>query len=402
MMKIKLISVRCIVLFAGLILFAGCGGKDDGGVEASLAMLQAETVNCNATTNKIITQGNKNIEFVAEIVTPTGVEPWCSFDINNMTISTAKGQVGQPLYLYMLQNTEKADRTVQIVVTYADQYTVTLTLTQTEFSLTADYDRAWAEQPEYRPNANYIYKTYFTTLSKGQYVRNYSICYDTSKRVAHWVAYPMHITYTTPNVGRSDAWAYDPNTQQPTIPDNYQQYIVDTYGTGYARGHQCASADRYSTVATNEMTFYATNMMPQNGTFNGGIWGKLEGNIRSNMTSMRKDTLYVVTGTYFGNSTTMTDRRGNRIAVPSNCWKVLLRTKSGNTGKAIEQCTADELMGIGFWFANSSSNPSSLSSCAMSIAEIEAKTGFEFFRNLPDDAEAAVKSQNNFAAWNMN
>ena len=205
--------------------------------------------------------------------------------------------------------------------------------------------------------------------------------------------------YTTPSVGRTNAWSYDPNVQPPAIPESAQQYVEQGYGTGLARGHQCPSADRYSTVPTNEQTFYATNMMPQNGDFNSGIWGTLESKVRENMV---RDTLYVVTGTFFGDGRTTTDRRGNRIGLPSNCWKVLLRTRRGNTGKPVAECSADELIGIGFWFANDRSNPSSLRQCARSIAQIEELTGFTFFRNLAPEAAEAVKAQNDPADWKFN
>lgn len=403
MFKMKQIGLLLVTMSAMLVLFAGCDDKNDGDHRESLAQLAAETVNSYTTTNKITTQGPSGLTFVAEIISQSGNEEWCSFDLNAQ-LSATSGNVGDPIYLYLRKNTSEEDRSAGIAVTFSNGYNASMTLTQLALSSEPskpDYDRAWAEQPLYRADDNYIYKTYYTTLATGKYVRNYSICYDTEKMVSHWVAYPLHVSYTSPNVGRTDEWAYDPNKQPPVIPYNDQQYIVESYGTGYARGHQIPSADRYSTIATNEMTFYATNMMPQNGTFNGGIWGNLEGKIRSNMLRMKKDTLYVVTGTFFGNDRTTTDRKGNRIGLPSNCWKVLLRTRSGNTGKPIEECSADELMGIGFWFSNSTSNPSSLSDCALSIAEVESRTGFTFFRNLPADAVVAVKENYEIGDWGM-
>ena len=174
----------------------------------------------------------------------------------NKQVSSAGGNVGDPAYLYLDKNNSDDDRTARIDVTYTNGYSTSLTLTQRAAGF-IDYDRSWGEQPEYRSDDAYIYKTYFTTLFTGKYVRNYSICYDTQKKVSHWVAYPLHRSYTNPNTGRTNDWAYDPNNQLPVIPISDQQYIVETYGTGYVRGHQIPSADRYSTDATNAMTFYA-------------------------------------------------------------------------------------------------------------------------------------------------
>ncbi|MEG2060479.1 MAG: DNA/RNA non-specific endonuclease [Alistipes sp.] len=395
MLKIKTIGVQMCWMLTMLILFAGCGDKNDSGAQASAAWLVAETVNCNATTNKIVTEGAASLTFTAAI-TEQGAEPWCSFELNT-PLTEFTGKVGAPVYLYLKQNTLKQDRTATIVVRYTDNYTVTLTLTQTAFSSSADFDRAWGEQPQFKSSTDYVYKTYFTTLDRGNYTRSYSICYDLDKRVSRWVAYPMHSTYTTPNVGRTDAWAYDPNKQLPVIPDKAQQYILRGYGVrGYDRGHMLASASRYSTVATNEQTFYATNMMPQNSSFNQNIWGTLEGKERSWMVA---DTLFVVTGTIFEDSKTISNANGP-IAVPTHCWKVMLRTRRGNTKKAIADCTADELKAIGFLFTNDAAGAAtSIANAVRSVAEIEQKSGFTFFRNLPADVADAVKNQKKYSEW---
>lgn len=375
-----------------LVLFAGCG-KDDGGAD-NFARLEAETVSNYATTARIETGGAAGLTFKAVIVSQSTAD-WFSFAADKKIAETS-GAVGSGAVIYFEANTSsESDNTAKIVVTFSDNYTVVLDLTQARF-----YYQGWGEQPDYRASANYVYKTYYTTLSSGQYVRNFSICYDKSKRVANWVAYPLHTSYVTPSMTRVDNWGYDPNDQLPVIPQSDQQYIIESYGSGYARGHQCPSADRYSTRATNTMTFYSTNMMPQNYDFNGEIWATLEGKNRSNMLGL-KDTLYVVTGTYFGDSKTITDRRGNKIGVPSNCWKVLLRSRSGNLRKPVQECSADELMGIGFWFKNDASNTNNLASYAMTIAEIEQKTGFKFFRNLSPDVATSVKAQKNPSDWNI-
>ncbi len=405
MLKFSLISAWLVVLFAVLILFAGCGDKAEGGAAASSAWLAAETVNCETTTNKITTQGDAGLQFEAEILTPDGGTPWCSFDLitNSSLMTTKSGSVGDPIYLYMMRNLENTDRSVQIRIVFTDGYNTTLTLTQTAFSVSADYDHTWGEQPLYRPNGNYIYKTYYTTLSNGKYVRNYSICYDSNLRVAHWVSYPLHRCYTSPSVGRTDAWSYDPNNLLPIIPESAQASIVNaSYGTGDARGHQCPSADRYSTVATNEMTFYATNIMPQNYNFNGGSWVNLENQIRkwapTTVTGTRYDTLFVVTGTYFTGAT-ITDRSGKRVGYPAKCWKVLLQQR-GNQNKQISAFAATELKAIGFIFTNNQAGAdTALSTAACSVADVEALTGFSFFHNLDPTVATTVKGTLTKSDW---
>ena len=210
--------------------------------------------------------------------------------------------------------------------------------------------------------------------------------------------------YETPALSRVNDFNYDPNTQLPEIPTNLQQYIGTGgegkgYGVrGYDRGHMLPQASRYNNYGPNRMTYYGTNMMPQNSTLNQNIWATLEGKVRGWGGMGKYDTLYVVTGTHFANSKTISNANGP-ISVPSHCWKVLLRQR-GDLNKQISECTADELKAIGFLFTNDAAGAAtSISSAARSVKEIEALTGFKFFRNLDPAVADAVKSQKNTSDW---
>ena len=67
MLKIKQIGMLLVTMSAMLVLFAGCGDKDDGGDKESIGTLVAETVSSSTTTNKISTQGPSGITFEATI-----------------------------------------------------------------------------------------------------------------------------------------------------------------------------------------------------------------------------------------------------------------------------------------------------------------------------------------------
>lgn len=410
MLKIKQIGVLLVMMSAMLVLFAGCGGKDDGGDgKQSLAELVAETVSSLTTTNRISTQGPSGITFEALIVSQSGDADWCSFNLNSQ-VSSASGNVGDPVYLYLKQNKSDNARIATIAVTYTNGYSTSLTLTQRSANSTSDYDRAWGEQPEYRSDDAYIYKTYFSTLSSNQfftggYIRNYSVCYDVKKHISHWVAYPIFKkVYETPALSRVNDFNYDPNTQLPEIPTSMQQYIGTGgdgkgYGVrGYDRGHMLPQASRYNNYETNRMTYYGTNMMPQNSTLNQNIWATLEGKVRGWGGMNKYDTLYVVTGTHFANSKTISNANGP-ISVPSHCWKVLLRQR-GNLNKQVSEFSADEVKAIGFLFTNDNSGAAtSIQSAVRSVKEIEDLTGFKFFRNLDPAVADAVKSQKNTSDW---
>jgi len=397
-----------VTMSAMLVLFAGCGDKDDGGDKESLATLVAETVSSSTTTNKISTQGPSGITFEATIVSQGGDAEWCSFDLNKQ-VSSAGGNVGDPAYLYLDKNNSDDDRTARIDVTYTNGYSTSLTLTQRAAGF-IDYDRSWGEQPEYRSDDAYIYKTYYATFVSNQFfpggkLRNYSVCYDVDRHISHWVAYPIFKkVYETPVLSRVNDFNYDPNDQLPVIPTRDQQYIGTGgngrgYGAwGYDRGHMLPQASRYNNYEPNRMTYYGTNMMPQNSTLNQNIWASLEGKVRGWGGLQTYDTLYVVTGAAFKSTKTI-DNANGPIAVPSHCWKVLLRQR-GNQNRQISQFKADELKAIGFVFTNDAAGAAtSIESAVRSVKEIEELTGFKFFRNLDPAVADAVKSQKNLADW---
>ena len=408
MLKIKQIGMLLVTMSAMLVLFAGCGDKDDGGDKESLATLVAETVSSSTTTNKISTQGPSGITFEATIVSQGGDAEWCSFDLNKQ-VSSAGGNVGDPAYLYLDKNNSDDDRTARIDVTYTNGYSTSLTLTQRAAGF-IDYDRSWGEQPEYRSDDAYIYKTYYATFVSNQFfpggkLRNYSVCYDVDRHISHWVAYPIFKkVYETPVLRRVNDFNYDPNDQLPVIPTRDQQYIGTGgngrgYGAwGYDRGHMLPQASRYNNYEPNRMTYYGTNMMPQNSTLNQNIWASLEGKVRDWGGLQTYDTLGGVTGAAFKSTKTI-DNANGPIAVPSHCWKVLLRQR-GNQNRQISQFKADELKAIGFVFTNDDAGAAtSIESAVRSVKEIEELTGFKFFRNLDPAVADAVKSQKNLADW---
>ena len=115
---------------------------------------------------------------------------------------------------------------------------------------------------------------------------------------------------------------------------------------------------------------------------------------------MCTDTLYVVTGAYFANSNTKAiDNNGTKVDVPTHYFKILLRSKSGMSGKWVNDCNASELQSIGFWFENRVYSDSQITKAVCkSVSEIERLTGFTFFPNIPEE----VKEDFNTIDWYLN
>ena len=253
-------------------------------------------------------------------------------------------------------------------------------------TITEDEIQPWMELPETKEDDGLYYINHDVEIS-GKKVRNYSFYWDPDNLVARWVAYPLNSWYMGSG-SRSDEWGLDPKVPRKAQPVLYRAF--QQFG---ARGHQLPSADRLSKDA-NIQTFYGTNMTPQDYNFNSNIWAALEGAVRN--WSKMFDTLYVVTGcTVEGSTKKAYDNDGKAVTVPSGYYKALLgyagATSTGKT-KFSKFKDTGYYTGIAFYFANEDYPSKNYMGEQMTIDELEAKTGFNFFVNLPADIEKKVES----------
>jgi len=235
---------------------------------------------------------------------------------------------------------------------------------------------------------------YVTHFIPGTKTRNYSLRWNRNELIPMWVAYPMHRSYDG-NAGRNDSWNYDPQ-----IPHSEQPHLGSSYSGGYSRGHMIASSDRQVSVAANKQTFYYTNMCPQiQNEFNGGIWQSLEKKVQS-YDWICDDTLYVVTGAaMIGDYKYASTKSGQKVAVPTHFYKVLARSRSGRTGRALSELDDAQVKCVGFWlnhFGYGTKDKISRKEM-VSVAEIERLTGFTFFPELSEQ----VKSEYEPSDWGM-
>ena len=218
-------------------------------------------------------------------------------------------------------------------------------------------------------------------------VRNYSFLYDKTYKTALWVAYATSNSgdFKDNNVGRNDAWAYDPAIDQSWQPNLGSAYSSSN-GRSYDRGHQVASNDRQTTKEQNQQTFYYTNMTPQYSYLNQGQWNQLEQKVQGVATvTTGSDILYVVTGPLFeGTLATVTDKSGNECKVPSGYWKCLMKCSFSSEGEM------SAAVGCAYLVDTNSSNTAPT---ATTIDAIEIRTGFDFFANVPTSLQTKAESQ---------
>ncbi len=174
--------------------------------------------------------------------------------------------------IYLAAN-QSAARTARISVIFSTGESYSLTVHQAAGSSSVSFNRAWAELPYVKPAPTR--RSWTTTAPVRTAARSATSRCFTTRRSASPAGWPIPSTAAiwAPYV-RSNAWAYDPK-----VPTN-QQADLDgrSYQGGYIRGHQCMSNHRYVQASSemNAQTFYSTNIMPQNSTFNSGLWGSME------------------------------------------------------------------------------------------------------------------------------
>ncbi|MBR1873081.1 MAG: DNA/RNA non-specific endonuclease [Bacteroidales bacterium] len=222
----------------------------------------------------------------------------------------------------------------------------------------------------------------------GRTARNYTVCFSTKYHCPLWVAAPLHNMYRS--TGRHESYRKDPDI--PSDP----QWSSKTNASGFNKGHVLGSADRNISVATNQQVFYYTNIAPQlSEGFNtgGGGWNTLEDYVDGLYCS---DTLYTVIGCYFDRYTdgygytasprTLSGWGRSDVAMPTMFYYVLLRTKSGRSGKSVTSCSASELQCAAFVRAhtNDLKGQKVTSREMMSVADLEKITGVTYFPNVPN------------------
>lgn len=223
-------------------------------------------------------------------------------------------------------------------------------------------------------------------------ILNYTVDWHADKKHSRWVAYTFTSENSKQNWNRNNwqqtEWKGDPFQPDPSLSVGERTELSDFKGSGYDRGHLCASADRLNSKDCNEQTFYLSNMSPQIGRFNQQDWVDLEGLVQNwGRSSTFRDTLYVVKGGTIRDDQIMTYTKSG-IPVPKYYFMALMCKKSG-TYKA-----------IGFWVEHKSygGNPD-VSSWAVSIDDLEQKTGIDFFCNLPDRIEIPIEKTFSLDSW---
>ena len=218
----------------------------------------------------------------------------------------------------------------------------------------------------------------------------FALSYNSSKGTSNWVGWRL-VKSDFHDADREDDFHADPDLMPPMTIVRYEDYA----GTGFDSGHMCPDADRNISLETESKTYAMTNMVPQTGKLNRGIWSRIEARCRE---AAKKDKeVYIVAGPLGKGGIPKAKKPPvesfamGKVTVPSHCWKVILVVDAG-PGTPAQRVRSDSPV-IAFILANDDASKSlddKKATGVVSVAEVEKRTGLTFFAAVPADVRSAL------------
>ncbi len=222
--------------------------------------------------------------------------------------------------------------------------------------------------------------------------KNYELCYRESYEQAEWSAYKLSKDELKKTTDRTNDFRPDPKITTGSST------LADYKGSGYDRGHLTPAADMSFDKSAMSETFYMSNMSPQAPQFNRGIWQQLEAQVRT--WAKKFGTIYVVSGPILEkNAKDYATIGKSKVVIPQYYYKaVLIPLYADETDKNSPE-DAKSIAALGFILPNNECKGKSFWDFAISIDEIEKRTGIDLYALLEDSAEAAAESSFDISIW---
>ena len=197
--------------------------------------------------------------------------------------------------------------------------------------------------------------------------------YDAPAKLPEFVMYELLPQNALGCVARTNAFAANQFVPNGAVPGDYA-------GTGYDKGHMAPDGDLSWDVQVEFESFLMTNMSPQAGSLNRGIWKLLETSVRG-WAVQRNQSYWVVAGGVYNAQDKVI---GKGVVVPHAFYKIVVNNQTGEAA--------------GWMFPHVAPYPNlgnDLTKFRMPIAQIEQEAGVRYA--LP----AGVKELAPGAEWKV-
>ena len=207
------------------------------------------------------------------------------------------------------------------------------------------------------------------------YGEAFAVHFNSTRGIANCAAYELTRNELGGTAERINEFSQDLGVKGCPSPADYA-------GSGMDRGHLVPAGDMKWSEQAMRQSFMLTNVAPMHKALNEGGWAKLEEKVRE--WAARDSTLLVFTGPVVNEDDTTL--AGGRVTVPSAYYKVIMAP-----------CVRPRRV-IAFIYPNGHSG-GRLSQYAVSVDEVERRTGLDFFPTLPDEEQQWMERSINLEAW---
>lgn len=145
----------------------------------------------------------------------------------------------------------------------------------------------------------------------------YLVAYDAPVKIPAYVAYTLLPQNALGCWPRTNAFVADQSVQGGARPDDYA-------GTGYDKGHAAPDGDLSWSQIVEYESFLMTNMYPQHGSLNRGIWKLLETSVRG-WAVQRNQSYTIFVGAFYGAGDGVI---GNGVIVPHGYYKIVINNQT--------------------------------------------------------------------------
>jgi endonuclease G len=146
----------------------------------------------------------------------------------------------------------------------------------------------------------------------------YLVAYDAPVKIPVYVAYTLLPQNALGCFPRTNAFVADASVPNGARPDDYA-------GTGYDKGHAAPDGDLSWSQQVEYESFLMTNMYPQHGSLNRGIWKLLETSVRGWAVQLNQPFTVYVGAIYGAGDPTI----GKGVIVPHSFYKIVINNTTG-------------------------------------------------------------------------
>jgi len=204
-----------------------------------------------------------------------------------------------------------------------------------------------------------------------------TVSFNRDTHEPNWVAWELLGSEVSGESGREPGFLVDAAIDGCATPEDYRL-------TGFDRGHMAPAGDMKWHPQAMRESFYMTNICPQSPDLNRGAWKKLEEKCRQR--AVVDSSLIVICGPVFDKSGPAARIGATGVAVPQSFFKVIL-------APFVEHPWA-----IGFLMPNGYVS-GGMQKAAVSVDEVEALTGYDFFSALSDSLENDIEARCDFNSF---